>query len=82
MESAAQQSFDANNFSPQPYAHRNALASAQSNRGNNLASRKGKKDDIIQSKYDTRLADAALRQAAEGGYLISPSRAFLLERYV
>ncbi|XP_076823082.1 uncharacterized protein LOC143469311 [Clavelina lepadiformis] len=80
MESAAQQSFDANNFSPQPYAHRNALASAQSNRGNNLASRKGKKDDIIQSKYDTRLADAALRQAAEGGYLISPSRAFLLER--
>lgn len=32
------------------------------------------------SLCDTRLADAALRQAAEGGYLISPSRAFLLER--
>uniref|UniRef100_H2YJZ8 Leucine-rich repeat and IQ domain-containing protein 3 n=1 Tax=Ciona savignyi TaxID=51511 RepID=H2YJZ8_CIOSA len=32
------------------------------------------------SKWENRLADAALRQAAEGGYLISPSRAFLLER--
>nr|XP_002130149.1 uncharacterized protein LOC100176074 isoform X1 [Ciona intestinalis] len=47
-------------------------------RGTALPSRKAKK--VVPSKFESRLADAALRQAAEGGYLISPSRSFLLER--
>ena len=42
--------------------------------------KRSKRPKLSISVCDTRLADAALRQAAEGGYLISPSRAFLLER--
>lgn len=34
------------------------------------------------SHFDNHLADAAFRQAAEGGFLVSPSRSFLLERWV
>ncbi|XP_039270532.2 uncharacterized protein LOC120345171 [Styela clava] len=58
---------------------RQAIKTSQSRL--NTTSKKSK-HNIRQtsSRYDSRQADAALRQAAEGGYLISPSRAFLLER--
>nr|CAB3260801.1 uncharacterized protein LOC100176074 [Phallusia mammillata] len=56
------------------------LPSQQSNKQGQTSSRKKQRDGRLQSKFDTRLGDAALRQAVEGGYLMSPTRAFLLDR--
>lgn len=74
--------FDVNPLAKSVVPIKGDLLSRQSNKPQTLPSRKKHKGGQLQSKFDTRLADAALRQAAEGGYLMSPTRAFLLERFV
>ena len=44
-----------------------------------LLSRRGE-EDKLQSRYDAQLADAALRQASNAGFLVSPSKSLLLNR--
>jgi len=45
-----------------------------------LRSNRRKKDKVSFVRYDGQQADAAFRKAAEGGYLISPTKALILEK--
>jgi len=82
MESPVQIAFDTSVFSKNLDDIASEIHSEDHNKVSTMPSRSHRKVHNLQSKYDTRLADAALRQAAEGGYLVSPTRAFLLERYL
>jgi len=42
-------------------------------------SRKGKKEDSLQFQFDAKFADAALRQASNAGFLVSPTKKLLLK---
>ena len=72
---------------PEPFNHNFPLVSekhprsvqSHSDNKHHFHSRKGKKEDSLQFQFDAKFADAALRQASNAGYLVSPTKKLLLD---
>lgn len=80
MEDLIQQNFDDNLYFQLNENRDCSTKTRKNDKDIPLISKRGKEEDQFQSKFDTQLADAALRQASNAGFLISPNKNLLLEQ--